>query len=113
MGKGFAKKKKQARMMQEQISDMQKKMEEIEVTGSAPNELVTITLSGSNEMKQIAIKPECVDKDDIEGLQDLIKAAYKDAMKKMNEQNPMLSGGLPEMPFGSGGFPGLEGMFKM
>lgn len=106
MGKGFSKQKKQARMMQDQFVKLQKQMEETEVTGTAGNGLITITLNGQHEMKHLSIKPECVDPEDIEGLQDLIKAAYGDACKKLEQQNPMTSGGMPEMPFG-GGFPGL------
>lgn len=106
MGKGFSKKKKQARMMQEQLSQLQKQMEETEVSGSAGNGLVTITLNGQHELKKISIKPDCVDPEDIEGLEDLIKAAYKDANKKLQEENPMMSGGMPDLPLG-GGFPDL------
>ena len=105
MGKGFSKKKKQARMMQEQLAKLQKQMEETEVTGSAGNGLVTVTLNGQHEMKKITIKPDCVDPEDIEGLEDLIKAAYKDANNKLQEENPMM-GGMPDMPMG-GGFPDL------
>lgn len=83
MGSGFAKKKKQAKMMQQQLSMMQQQMVNLEVTGSVGNGLVEITLSGDQTMKSIKIKPECVDPQDIEGLQDLIKAAYDDALKKL------------------------------
>jgi nucleoid-associated protein EbfC len=98
MGTGFAKKKKQAKMMQEQFAQLQEKMKEVEVTGQAGNGLVTITLKGENEMKSIKIKPECVDKEDIEGLEDLIKAAYEDANKQLQEETTK---GLPK---GLGGF---------
>lgn len=106
MGKGFQKKKKQARVMQEKLAEFQKQMEEAEVTGSAGNGLVTITLTGQQEMKKISIKPDCVDPEDVEGLEDLIKAAYKDANTKLQEQSPM--GNMPDLPMG-GGFPNLGG----
>ncbi|MBA3957151.1 MAG: YbaB/EbfC family nucleoid-associated protein [Parachlamydiaceae bacterium] len=86
MGSGFAKKKKQAKSMQEHISQMQNNLQHAEVTGTAGNGLVSITLSGNNELKQIKIKPDCVDPEDVEGLQDLIKAAYQDALKQLNDQ---------------------------
>jgi len=92
MGSGFAKKKKQAKMMQQQLSMMQQQMASIEATGSAANGLVEITLSGEQEMKSIKIKPECVDPEDIEGLQDLIKAAYNDASKKLAAASSPSSG---------------------
>lgn len=96
MGSGFAKKKKQAKLFQEQISKMQGDLKTKEVTGSAGNGLVTITLSGENELKKIQIKPECVDPEDVEGLQDLIKAAYKDAFDQLQSDSGMA--GLPNIP---------------
>ena len=87
MGTGFAKKKKQARQLQAQMSMLQEtlssKLETLEAEGSAGNGLVSITLSGSGDMKQIRIDPECVDKEDIEGLEALIKAAHQAAFDKV------------------------------
>lgn len=104
MGTGFSKKKKQARMMQEQFSKMQTQLQETEVTGTAGNGLVTITLTGDHEMKQIKIKPECADPEDIEGLEDLIKAAYRDASEKLKAQTPQDFPGMPGLgSFGLGG----------
>jgi len=70
MGTGFAKKKKQAKMLQQQFSQIQYQIQSSEATGSAGNGLVTIVLSGEHELKQIKIKPECVDPEDVEGLQE-------------------------------------------
>lgn len=81
--------------MQEQISQMQSKLKTLEVEGSSGNGLVRIILTGDTTLKQIYIKPECVDKDDIDGLQDLIKLAYQDAKKKLDEQSMQ---GMPSMP---------------
>lgn len=103
MGSGFLKKKKQAKMFQQQLTDMQDqlstKLEQMEVTGSAGNGLVAITLTGTHEMKRIKINPECVDPEDVEGLETLIKAAFQDAaeqLKKINEDQS-LAGGLPDL----------------
>lgn len=99
MGKGFAKRKKQAKMMQDKLSKLQEEMQNIEVTGTAGNGLVTITLNGEQEMKSIKIKPDCVDPEDIEGLEDLVKAAHNDAANKLQSQaNNSLPGGMP-LPF--------------
>jgi DNA-binding YbaB/EbfC family protein len=106
MGTGFSKKKKQARMLQAQLSEMQTKMQHSEATGSAGNGLVTLTLSGEYELKTLRINPECVDKEDIEGLQDLIKAAYQDAKKKLETESPL---NKMQMPPGTA----LPGMFGM
>jgi nucleoid-associated protein EbfC len=95
MGSGFSKKKKQAKLLQDQISKMKNQMKDSEVSGTAGNGLVTVTLSGENEMKHVKIKPECVDVEDIEGLEDLIKAAYTDANNKLKSQQME---GMPNMP---------------
>lgn len=101
MGTGFSKKKKQAKMLQQQLSQMQAEFQNTEVTGSAGNGLVTLTLTGDHEMKHLSIKPECVDAEDIEGLQDLVKAAYNDANKKLQTQSQaqmtQMAPGLPNL----------------
>lgn len=101
MGTGFSKKKKQARMLQEQLGQMQNQMQSLEVEGSAGNGLVTLTLNGDNELKRLKIKPECIDPEDADGLETLIKAAYNDAMQKLKEQQskniPRLPPGMPDL----------------
>lgn len=92
MGSGFAKKKKEARLMQQQFSQLQSQMSQMEVTGTAGNGLVNITLTGEGEMKSIKINPECVDKEDVDGLELLIKAAYSDAQKKIKEGTSPVQG---------------------
>lgn len=96
MGSGFAKKKKEAKLMQQQFSQLQTQMSNMEVVGSAGNGLVKMTLSGDGEMKSIKIQPDCVDKDDIDGLELLIKTAHADAQKKLKENSPA-GLGLPGM----------------
>lgn len=102
MGSGFSKMKKQARMLEEQFEKMQEEMKGKEVTGSSGNGLVTVLMNGDKEIKKIRIKPECVDLQDLEGLEDLIQAACADAYKQLGQNSP--SGmGLPKglsLPFG-------------
>jgi DNA-binding YbaB/EbfC family protein len=100
MGSGYARKKKEAKLMQQKFKEMQDKLKDEQATGTAGNGLVTITLNGDNEMTEIKIKPECVDREDIEGLEDLIRAAYNDAAKKL-EKSSMSDIGIPP---GFGGF---------
>lgn len=98
MGSGFAKKKKEAKMFQQKFHEMQEKMKKETAIGSAGNGLVTVTLNGENEMLDIKIKPECVDPEDIEGLQDLIRAAYNDASKKIEKSTSSnFPGGMPNL----------------
>ena len=105
MGSGYSKMKKQAKMFQEQMAKMQEDMQNLEVTGSAGNGLVQITLSGEKEIKKLSINPECVDPEDIEGLQDLIIVAFNDAAKKIEQNSPASGMGgfdLGNLPFGLG-----------
>lgn len=102
MGSGFSKMKKQARMMQEQYEKMREESKSMEAVGTSGNGLVTITLNGDKEIKKIQIKPECVDPADIEALEDLIKAAFNDASKKIDEQSPESNFTMPS------GFPSFN-----
>lgn len=106
MGSGFLKKKKEAKAMQQQLMDMQSKMDTLECEGSAGNGLVSIILLGNGTVKSIKIKPDCIDKEDPDGLQDLIKAAFNDAKKKMDEQSTQGMGALKGFS-GLSGFPGF------
>ncbi len=94
MGSGFAKKKKQARAFQDQLAQMQSQMASMEVEGSAGGGLVTIKVNGEHEVTAVSIKPDCIDPDDIEGLEDLIKAACNDANSRLQEQASSGLGGL-------------------
>ena len=103
MGTGFAKKKKQAKKLQEQFMDMQNKMQTAEFTGTAGNGLVTVILNGEGDIKHLDIKPDCVDPDDVEGLVLLITAAFKDANAKAKAASQQ---GMPDLGAlgGLGGF---------
>ncbi|HSX38310.1 MAG TPA: YbaB/EbfC family nucleoid-associated protein [Chlamydiales bacterium] len=81
MGSGFSKMKKQMRMMQNQMGQMKENLQKTIVEGSAGNGLVTLTLNGEKDLKKITIHPECIS--DLEGLQDLIVAAFEDASQKL------------------------------
>jgi DNA-binding YbaB/EbfC family protein len=98
MGSGFSKMKKQARMMEQQLEAMRNEMKAKQLTGSSGNGLVTVIINGEKEVQKISIKPECIDPNDLEGLQDLIKAACEDAYAKVSEDpasNFSMPGGLP------------------
>ena len=47
--------------------------------------MVTVVVTGHKEIVEVTIKPEVVDPDDIEMLQDLVLAATNDALKKADE----------------------------
>lgn len=95
MGSGYSKMKKQAKLMEQQFELMRTEMKNKQVTGVSGNGLVTIVLNGEKELLQITIKAECVDPNEIEGLQDLIKAAYDDAFQKLSEDSSANNFPLP------------------
>ncbi|MFN7038144.1 MAG: YbaB/EbfC family nucleoid-associated protein [Alphaproteobacteria bacterium] len=92
---------KQAQAMQKKMAEMQEKMASIEFTGSAGGGLVTVAINGKKELLRVKIDPSIVVKDDVEMLEDLIVAAFNDAIKKADdasegEASSMLGGlGLP------------------
>ncbi len=73
---------KQAQVMQKKMQEAQEKLAQTEVTGSAANGLLSITLNGKSEMKKISIDKSLAS-DDIEMLEDLIMVAYNDAHIKV------------------------------
>ena len=102
MGSGFAKRKKQMRDFQEQIAKMQDTIAKTEVVGSAAQGLVQIKLNGEYELLEVKLKAECVDPEDIEGLEALIRIAYKEAWEKIQAAT---NSGLPDLgALGSLGF---------
>lgn len=94
---------KQAKKVQEQIVKMQEELKERELEASAGGGAVTVTVNGKQEIVAIKIKPEVVDPEDIEMLEDLIMAAVNEGVKQSQD---MVS---TEMSKITGGFniPGL------
>ena len=76
---------KQAQKIQEQMAKAKEELEEARVTGSAGGGAVTVTVSGSKRFISIQIKPEVVDPDDVEMLEDLITAAANEAYAEADE----------------------------
>ncbi len=76
---------KQAQKIQEQIAQAKEELENARVTGSAGGGAVTVTISGSKRFISVEIKPEVVDPDDVEMLEDLITAAANEAYAEADE----------------------------
>ncbi len=93
---------RQIQEMQAQMEQKQAEVEETLFTASAGGNAVEVTVSGAKEVKNIEIKPEVVDPDDIEMLSDLIIAATNEAIRKaddaMNNAMESAKGGL-NLPF--------------
>lgn len=85
---------KQAQQMQEQLKKAQDELKESEFIGSAGGGMVNVTVSGAKDVLAVSIKPEAVDPDDIEMLEDLITAAVNDALNKVSEKEREL---MPNM----------------
>ena len=89
---------KQAQKMQQEMMKMQDEMEATEFESTAGGGVITVKVSGSKQILDVNIKPEAVDPDDVEMLQDLIITAVNDAMKKVDEANnskmSRLTGGM-------------------
>jgi DNA-binding YbaB/EbfC family protein len=73
---------KQAQQMQEKL---QRQMGDMRVEATAGGGMVTVTVNGNKQLMTLKIDPECVSKDDVEMLQDLILAAVNDAHRKVDE----------------------------
>lgn len=88
----------QVQQMQRRMEEMQAELETKEMTASAGGGAVSVTANGKKEITAIEIKPEVVDPDDVEMLQDLIMVAVNEAMRQVEElsQSEMskLTGGL-------------------
>jgi len=76
---------KQAQKMQQDMMEAQEELKELEVTGSAAGGLVGGTMTCDGKLSGISIKPEAVDPDDVEMLEDLIVAAFNEASKSVDE----------------------------
>ena len=90
---------KQAQKMQAEMQDkmekVQEELENTELTGTSGGGMVETTCNGLKKISSITIKPEIVDPDDIEMLQDLIIASVNDALSKADELEKSLKGDMP------------------
>lgn len=84
-GGGMNNMMKQAAKMQEDMLKYQEGLEEREFEVSAGGGAITVKLTGKKAVKQIELKPEIVDPDDIEMLQDLIVAALNECLRKVDD----------------------------
>ena len=90
---------RQAQKMQEDMKSKQAELEAAEYTGSAAGEMVTVKMNGKHEVLSISIKPEAVDPDDIEMLQDLIVAAVNEAIARSEDATNQAMSKLTPMGF--------------
>lgn len=94
---------KQAQKMQEEITKTQNELEEREFETSVGGGAVEIKMTGAKKLLSLKIKPEVVDPDDVEMLEDLVMSAFNQAVenieKTSEEEMSKVTGGVS--------FPGL------
>lgn len=76
---------KQVKKMQEQMLKAQEALGSKSVEGTAGGGVVTVHANGHKKITNIVIKPEAVDPEDVEMLQDLILTAVNDALSQADE----------------------------
>lgn len=75
----------QAKKMQDQITELQEEIEQRTFSATAGGGAVTVTVTGKKTVQSIELKPEVVDPEDIEMLQDLIVSAVNEAINQVEE----------------------------
>ncbi len=78
---------RQAQKMQENIEAKKAELEEKEYIVTSGGGMVEITVKGNHEIKSIGLNPEVVDPDDVEMLEDMLVAAFNEAMRQIDEES--------------------------
>ena len=90
----------QAQKMQENMQRAQEELANLEVTGNAGGGMVSVTITGRMECRQVRIDPSVMD--DPEMVEDLVAAAFNDAVNKANaasqERMGAATAGMPIPP---------------
>lgn len=95
---------KQAQKMQEDMAALQEELDAREYDVKAGGGMVEVKINGKREILSVSIKPEIVDPDDVETLEDIIVAAVNEAIKRVDSTNEA------EMSKVTSGF-GMPGLF--
>lgn len=89
---------KDLKNMQSKMADIQEKIKDLKVAGSAGGDMVKVEMNCDFKVLSIKIAPDAVNPDDIEMLEDLVQAAVTSAInnakEKIKEQTSLLTGGL-------------------
>ncbi|MBQ1257241.1 MAG: YbaB/EbfC family nucleoid-associated protein [Clostridia bacterium] len=103
MGGNMQQLARQAQKLQQQMTEKQAELEAREFEASAGGGMVTAKVTGKKQLVALEIKPEAVDPEDVELLQDMVVAAINEALRQADEtverEMGKLTGGL--------GIPGL------
>lgn len=89
---------KQAQQMQAKLASLQKELDTREFEASSGGGMVKVKVNGKQELLELNIDKECVDPNDVEMLEELVKTAITQAMKESSDvvSNAMskVTGGL-------------------
>ena len=89
---------RQAQKLQQQMTKKQEEIEAREFEATAGGDMATAKVNGKKELLSLTIKPEAVDPDDVEMLQDLVVAAVNEALRAagdaMEQELGKMTGGL-------------------
>ena len=99
---------KQAQKMQEQMQQAQKELAEMEIEGESGAGLVRVKINGRHQCKKVQLQASVLD-EDLEVIEDLIMAAFNNAVDKVEkssrEKLNKLTAGI-QLPAGFGGMGG-------
>ena len=85
---------KMAREMQANMAKAQEELAAATVEGTAGGGAVVVVLTGTQDVKSVRIQKDAVDPEDVDTLQDLVLAAFTDALKKSRELAAQRLGGV-------------------
>ena len=85
MSKNMQNLMKQAQQMQQKISTLQKELEGRELETSSGGGMIKIKVNGKQEILEIKLDKECVDPNDIEMLEEIVKTGVNQAIKESQE----------------------------
>ena len=94
MAKNITKLLKQAQRMQSQVLKAQEELAQKQFEGTAGGGMVKVVLNGANDLVSISLNKEAVDPDDVETLEDLIVAAFKNAQEQVKQTSESTFNGL-------------------
>ena len=95
---------KQAQKLQQQMMQMQEEQEKMVHTATSGGGMGSASVNGKHELVNLEIKPEAVDPDDVEMLQDMVIAAVNEAMRAADAD---ASSSMSKLTGGIGGLGGL------
>lgn len=97
-GANMGKMMKQVQKMQADMAKLQDQLGEMTVEATAGGGAVKIVMSGKQEVKEIAMDPEILNPDEVEMVQDLLIAAFNEAIRKSQDLSTQemgkITGGL-------------------